>query len=110
MLDRRLACAQVRWAEVHTLATVDRARREDGGDDGSQALPGPGRSDRLWVWVGDLDAPDGVAPEVVGLGFDFGLGLSDSRTTRGKRFLYVLSKELTFSMSDGLKPFVGRHN
>lgn len=33
LLDRRLACAQVRWADANALATVDRAGREDGGDD-----------------------------------------------------------------------------
>lgn len=76
LLDGRLACTQVRWADAHALATVDRAGWEDGGDDGPQALPRPGRSDWLRVWVRDLDAPDCVAPEVIGLGFDFGLGLS----------------------------------
>lgn len=76
LLDGRLACTQVRRADAYTLATVDRAGREYGRDDGPQALSRPGRSDWLRVWVRDLDAPDCVASEVIGLGFDFGLGLS----------------------------------
>lgn len=89
LLVGRFSCAQVRRAEAHALATVDRAGREDGGDDGSKALPGPGRSDGLRVGVGDLDAPDSVTPEVVGLGF--GLGLSAGRTTR-KKIFFVFAK------------------
>lgn len=98
LLDGRLACAQVRRADAHALATVDRAGREDGGDDGPQALPRPRRSDGLRVRVGDLDSSDRVAPEVIGLGFDFGLGLSAGRMTRGKLFLqYFQSKDTLLS-------------
>lgn len=93
LLDRRLACTQVRRADAHALATVDRAGWEDGRDDSPQALPRPGRSDGLRVRVGDLDAPDRVAPEVIGLGFDFGLGLSAGRKTRGKLFVVVFAKQ-----------------
>lgn len=93
LLDGRLADAQVRRTDSHALAAVDRAGREDGGDDGPQALPGPGRSDGFRVWVGDLDAPDRVAPEVIGLGFDFGLGLSTGRMTRGKLLFVKYAKQ-----------------
>ena len=72
------ASTQFRRPDAYAFPTVDSARWEDGGNDGSQALSGSGSDNRLWGRVGDVHPSDRLAPEVVGLGFNFSLGLKDT--------------------------------
>lgn len=58
---------------VHALASVDRARREDGGHHGAQALPRPRRHDVLRHRIGHLDDAGGLPSEIILLLFSFGL-------------------------------------
>lgn len=71
---------QVGPPQVHALPPVHRARGEDGGNDGSQALPGPRGEHRLGARV--ADPSDHLVPELVGPGFDFSLGLKDQTKIR----------------------------
>lgn len=57
------------------LSTVDCAGWEDGRNNCSQALSGPGSYNGLWSWVGDVHPSGCVTPELIGLPFNFSLSL-----------------------------------
>lgn len=69
--------ARLRRTQADALSAVDRARGEDGGNDGSQAFPGPGGEHRLGARV--RDPSDRLVPELVGPGSDVSLGLNGKR-------------------------------
>lgn len=77
-------------SDTYAFSAVDSTGWEDGGNDGSQALSGPGGDNRLRGRVSDVHPSDRLAPELIGLGFNFSLSLSDDKKTREKSLLKII--------------------
>lgn len=73
-------------SDTYAFSTVDSTGWEDGGNNGSQALSGPGGDNRLWGRVGDVHPSDCLAPELIGFGFNFSLSLSDDKNMKGNHY------------------------
>lgn len=101
LLEGRLVFTGAQLWRPHTYAfsAVDSAGWEDSGNDGSQALSGPGCDNWLWGWVGDVHPSDSLAPELIGLGFNFSLSLLEGKK-RGKLLLEITVKKITLFHSN----------
>lgn len=100
----KLTRAQFWRPDTDTFSAIDSTWWEDGGNNGSQALSGPGGDNGLWRWVGDVHPSDRLAPEFIGLGFDFSLSLLE-----GKKIIIKICAIKTTVLHYNFS-FLSRHN
>lgn len=68
-----LTGAQLWRSDTYAFSAVYSTGWEDGGNNGSKALSGPGGDNRLGGWVGDVHPLDCITPELIGFGFNLSL-------------------------------------